>query len=613
VLNLTGSTLAGSIGNEIENESRRTVQETTMKLSLRSFATAALAALLASTFQLRAQDAEKPLPGVKNEVPAAASSLPVAETPEPSQAPAKPSVTHKNPGAPRVELFLGYSYLRAIPELASGNRLVYLNGGSTSVAFNFNRYLGMVGDFGGFNDTRLLLTGAGQNPSVNAQVVGGSAFSYLAGPRLSFRDHGRLTPFAQVLFGGIHASDITLSGCTGNCTLLPVENTFAMTAGGGLDLQVRPHLAIRIIQAEYLMTSFENRNSGSSATQNDMRLSSGIVIRFGGRTEGGAYSQLPKGSSVTYACAVNPSSVFPGGAAVASGTALNLDPAKTASYSWSVDGGTVDGVTNTANIDTVNLAAGTYTLKGHVSEGDKPAENADCTAQYVVKAFEAPTVSCSATPDTVISGNHATITAVGVSPQNRPLTYSYTATSGSVSGTGPTAILSTDGAALGSVAVTCTVLDDKSQPASNMTSVTVVALPALSKPTTSDLCTLHFERDVHRPSRVNNEAKACLDQVALNLQQSADATLAIVGNAGNQEKRGRMLASERADNTRAYLVSEKGVDSSRIIVYTGSLDEMTVSTTLIPSGAIFDAKGDTPLDESALKASHGTSAKHNSK
>jgi len=575
-----------------------------MSLSIKILATAAIAVLLLPAFQLRAQDAAKPPTSAHEELPVASNALP-AEPMQGGSTRSGASYAASYPqGAPKVELFLGYSYLRAMPELASGNRMVYLNGGSTSLAFNLNRYLGLVGDFGGFDDTRLLLTGAGQNPSVNAQVVGGSVFSYLAGPRLSFRNHSRLTPFAQVLFGGVHASDITLSGCTGSCTFLPAENAFAMTAGGGLDLRVRRHLGIRIIQAEYMLTNFENRNTGDSATQNDMRLSSGVVFRFGGRT-GEAAPQRQEMGSLTYACEVNPASVFPGEVAVVSGIALNFDPAKTASYTWSANGGTVDGVTNTAHIDTVNLTPGSYTVKGHMSEGNKSAENADCTAQYVVKAFEAPTVSCSATPDTVTSGSPATIAAVGVSPQNRPLTYSFSATSGSVSGSGPAAVLSTDGAAVGPVTVSCNVRDDKGQPASSTTSVMVVAQPALSKPLTSDLCTLHFERDEHRPSRVDNEAKACLDQVALNLQQTADATIAIVGNAGKGEMHGNVLASERAANTRAYLVREKGIDSSRITVYTGSVDGKTVSTTLIPSGATFDAKGDTPIDENAAKLKHG--------
>jgi outer membrane protein OmpA-like peptidoglycan-associated protein len=278
-----------------------------------------------------------------------------------------------------------------------------------------------------------------------------------------------------------------------------------------------------------------------------------------------------------------------------SGTALNLNPAKTVVYTWSADGGTVTGVSSTAKIDTTNITPGAYTLKGHVSEGDKSGENADCTAPYVVKAFEPPTVSCIASPSTVISGNSSTITATGISPENRPLTYSYSSTSGSVSGAGTTATLSTAGAPVGTVIVNCNVVDDKGQTASGTTPVTVVIPAAAPKPMTSSLCSIHFDRDVLRPSRVNNESKACLDEIALNLQRSSDAQLAIVGNASSGEKGGKKLAAERAVNTKAYLVNEKGIDASRIAVYTGSEDGKTVSTTLIPATATFDSTGDIPV------------------
>jgi hypothetical protein len=43
------------------------------------------------------------------------------------------------------------------------------------------------------------------------------------------------------------------------------------------------------------------------------------------------------------------------------------------------------------------------------------------------------------------------------------------------------------------------------------------------------------------------------------------------------------------------LISGKDTDSSQITVYTGSEDGKRVSTTLIPSGAAFDATGDTPV------------------
>jgi opacity protein-like surface antigen len=569
-----------------------------MRLSVTMIATAAFAFSLMPTCNLFAGEAARPLTGAAEndraaDSSAAAVSDSVAWLPlEPMLADSvRPSIPYSGgPGGytPRVELFLGYSYLRATPTMASGNRLVWLNGGSASVAFNLNRYLGIVGDFGGFNDTRLQPTSANGTPSSVADSSG-TVFTYLFGPRLSLRKYNRVTPYVQVLFGGIHASDVTLSsGCSGSgCTLLPTENSFAMTAGGGLDIRVHRHLAIRIVQAEYMMTKFENHTTGATASQNDMRLSTGLVFRFGGNSARSA----PEFSPLAYSCSVNPSAVFPGDTIAVSGTALNLDPAKTIVYTWSVDGGTVAGTDSTATIDTRDIAAGIYTLKGHVSEGNKPGENADCTAGYVVKALEPPTVSCLANPPTVNSGDTSTIMATGISPQNRPLTYSYSSTFGSVSGSGSTATLTTGGAAAGAITVTCNIADDKGQTASGTTSVTVV-VPTVPNPVTSELCPVNFARDARRPSRVDNEAKACLDQVALSLQSNSDAKLVLVGNAANNETDNKKLAAQRAVNTRTYLVNEKGIDAARIAVYTGSQDEKIVSTILIPAGATFDANGD---------------------
>jgi opacity protein-like surface antigen len=553
------------------------------------------------SFNLFAEEAAKPLTGAKDDKAVDSSiasfgdpsaSLQANPMPAASMAAAMPYSKGLDSYTPRVEVFLGYSYLRAVPSPAEGNRLGWLNGGSASIAFNFNRHLGLVGDFGGLDDTKLLLRGTGTNTATTADSSG-TVFTYLFGPRLSFRGHDRVTPFGQVLFGGIHASAVTLSsGCTGTgCALLPSESRFAMTAGGGLDVKVHHHLAIRIIQAEYLMTNFEDLTTGKSATQNDMRLSSGIVFRFGGNPA----PRIPPPSPLTYACTVNPSSVFQGDTIAVSGTAVNLDSAKAATYTWHVDGGTVTGTSSTASIDTRNLVAGAYTVKGHVSEGERPSENADCTAPYVVKSIEPPTVSCTANPINVISGESSTITATGISPENRPLTYSYSSTLGSISGIGSTATLSTAGAPVGSIAVTCNVTDDKGLTASATTAVTVAAPVAASKPLTSELCAVHFDRDNRRPDRVDNEGKACLDEIALNLQRNSDAQLAIVGNTASHEIGGNKLATQRAVNTKAYLVSEKGIDPARIAVYTGSQDGKIVSATLIPAGAAFDNTGDTPV------------------
>jgi outer membrane protein OmpA-like peptidoglycan-associated protein len=225
---------------------------------------------------------------------------------------------------------------------------------------------------------------------------------------------------------------------------------------------------------------------------------------------------------------------------------------------------------------------------------------ADCSATFTINAFQPPTVGCSANPSTVNPGDSSTITASGVSPQNRPLTYSYSASAGSISGSTNTATLSTTGAAPGTITVTCNVVDDKGQTASQQTQVTVVAPPAPAAPTTTSLCSISFDRDEHRPTRVDNEGKACLDDLALNLQQNTGATLDLVGNAASTEQDGPKKAAERAVNTKDYLVKEKGIDGTRIKVFTGSDDAKTVTTTLVPTGATPVTAS--PVDETVVIA-----------
>jgi outer membrane protein OmpA-like peptidoglycan-associated protein len=492
-------------------------------------------------------------------------------------------------GTPRVELFVGYSYLRAMPAPTVGNRLMWMNGGSTSLALNFNRYLGIVGDFGAYRNSQMRFQGGYgstvdvDNPNVLLNNVG--AFSYLFGPRISFRNHSRVTPFVQALFGEMHANEVALWNCTFSCTLLPSEDTFAWAAGGGLDVRVRRHFAIRLIQAEYLMTRFPDYSTGLTSSQNDIRLSSGIVFRFGGH----AALPPPPPEPLSYSCSVNPRSVFPGEPIAASGTALNLDPAKTAVYTWSVDGGTVTGSLNTAKIDTTNLAAGAYTLKCHVSEGDRPSENADATAPYAVKAYEPPTVSCAANPSTVNMGDKSVITAVGVSPQNRPLTYSYSAQSGTISGNGASATFDSTGAQAGVVGITCSVTDDKSQTATANTSVTVTAplfaAEVQQLETRLALRSVFFQTDVPRIERPNgglvDSQEKTLTALAKDfkryLELRPEAYLTLTGHAdvrGSVEYN-QALSVRRVTRVKLFLV-DQGVPEAKIkMLGLGKEDDLT--------------------------------------
>jgi hypothetical protein len=63
------------------------------------------------------------------------------------------------------------------------------------------------------------------------------------------------------------------------------------------------------------------------------------------------------------------------------------------------------------------------------------------------------------------------------------------------------------------------------------------------------------------------------------------------------------LAAERAVNTKEYLVTEKGIDASRVSVATSATDGQTAQDYLVPSGATFsnDVMGTTPVNETAVK------------
>ena len=172
--------------------------------------------------------------------------------------------------------------------------------------------------------------------------------------------------------------------------------------------------------------------------------------------------------------------------------------------------------------------------------------------------------------------------------------------------------------------ITCTVTDDKGQSATATISaangLTITAPYVAPIPHTQTLCSISFAKDRERPTRVDNEAKACLDEVAIDLQKQSDAKVVVVGDSNAKEKakvekeeklakhnkhlKIEDVAAERAVNTKDYLVTEKGIDASRISVAIGTADDQTAEDYLVPSGATFssDVTGTTPVDESMVKA-----------
>jgi peptidoglycan-associated lipoprotein len=134
-----------------------------------------------------------------------------------------------------------------------------LNGGAGWVAFNFTHSFSAVAEVSGQH------VGNPDNSGDGLNLV-----SYMFGPRYR-RGKSRLQPFAQTLFGGSHANGLIATGGSGSL------NAFAMTAGGGADVNLNRRLAFRVFEADYFLTRFKN---GVNDHQNNLRISSGLVFRF---------------------------------------------------------------------------------------------------------------------------------------------------------------------------------------------------------------------------------------------------------------------------------------------------------------------------------------------
>jgi hypothetical protein len=502
----------------------------------------------------------------------------------------------------RWDIFGGYSYLY-LPASTEVNGHPYQSndfGLIGSVTRYFNRNVGLEWNF----DT---------HPRVedhNDGMFGGQTGVIYRAPM------GNITPFVHGLIGFQHVGGPYQQGNIGA--------DFA--AGGGLDFRINNNISWRFFQGDY-MYSHVNFGVNGRGNFNEIRMSDGLVFHFG---------SVEPPPAVTLKCdASSAAAIFPGDPMTITATAGNLDPKLTATYTWSGNG--VTGTGNTAAVATGTLAPGTYTVKATIVENKPPRHGlaaicdhcggggigagdvATCSANFTVREFEPPTLTCAANPTNLMPGDSSTVTAVGTSPQNRPLTYSYSATAGSISGNGNTATYSSTGAPTGAVGITCSVSDDKGHTVTAQTGVTVLEPPKPVIPSTQPVCNLNFDQDKKRPTRVDNTAKECLDRLALDLQNTANATAVVVGESNEKEKAATAKeakyaerhkkavvtdsAALRAVNSKEYLVTDKGIDASRISVATGSADAQTVETYLVPSGATFtnDVHGTTPVDETMVK------------
>jgi hypothetical protein len=486
---------------------------------------------------------------------------------------------------PKWDLFAGYQWLHlggTVPApFGDYNNPTGLNvpdmsaGFGAALTYNFDPHWGLEADFG-------------HNwGSSNYETTGS------IGPRFIWRTDGA-NYFLHTL---VSLNRLSVNG-------LNAGNGIGAILGGGMDLPIKKWLAFRLFEADYVWAR-HNYNGFASEDFPDLarpsfegvRLRTGLVFSWGG-----APAVAPAAS-----CSVQPTEVMVGEPITATVSASNFNPKHTVTYAWTGKGGQVTGKDTTAQIDTANTAPGSYTVTAHVTDPKMKNNNeASCTASYTIKPLppkNPPTMSCSASPSNIQAGASVTVTCTCTSPDSAPVTVSnWTASSGTVSGSGNTATLSTDGVAPGTITISATCTDSRGLTGQASTQATVENPPP-PPPKAAKLSQCDFPNE-KKPWRVDNTCKAILDDVAKNLQQNPDSKLVIVGNAEPTEKR-KNLAAERSVDSKFYLTegeAKQGIDPSRIEVRTGSGGTKTAEYWIVPSGATFDSTGTEPVDESKIKA-----------
>jgi len=477
---------------------------------------------------------------------------------------------------PRAEIFGGYSWLNPDGYVDWGKVNSIAHGWNASSTFYFPnaRNLGAVID------------GSGHYNGQQANVGLG-----LLGLQYKFRND-QFSPFIRVLGGAAHISPAALNS----------EWRATVGGGGGFDLTLTHLIDLRVIQADYLYTSYSPGTfNNHTSSWNMVRLSAGLVFNLGN------YYTAP----LSAACTASPASVMAGEPVTVTATGTNFAPKHPLTYAWTTNGGKLaNAASATTTVDTTGLNDGTYTANATITDpkGPKLHNVANCGANFAINnPRNPPQVVCQANPTTVKSGETSTITANATSPDKGVTitSYSFSAPQGRLSPSGNTATLDTTGLPGTTVPVTVTATDSRGLTGNCTTQVGVIAEIKCVNIEDWGECT--FEKNPKKPWRVDNDCKDVLDKVGLRLQQEPNGKLQVVGYTDEKESIDvQQMGAQRSVNVKYYLVEDDlgpKADGSRIQPKQGGTKGKATHFYFVPDGNLCQGQivEGTPVDENVVK------------
>lgn len=258
------------------------------------------------------------------------------------------------------------------------------------------------------------------------------------------------------------------------------------------------------------------------------------------------------------------------------------DDKVTYEYRWEVRDSqgrpvTVSGTGAGVEVATSQLACGNYsatvTVTASIPAVDCPSEcvttgQTTCNTTFEITEPPCPTVSCNinVSQSSVEDGTRVTLSVSGTGDG---LTYTWSTSAGQLSSTTGTEVtIDTTGLGNATVNVTVNVATSRTRcdqpcPGGSCTASFAVTKLVPPPPVTplSPCGPIFFP---FNGARIDNQHKACLDDIALRLQSDPRAQLVIDGHRDSSERVGISLT--RANNARDYLVNERGIDSARITI-----------------------------------------------
>lgn len=448
---------------------------------------------------------------------------------------------------PKFDLFVGYQWLHPggtvpAPQGTPASPIPMIvpdmgKGLGAAITYNFNRYAGLEADFG-------------HNADNYESTIS-------AGPRLMFRSDENHADFFFHALVGLNVLGINGAGA---------DKGLGTILGGGFDVNFTKRISWRVLEGDFVgayhhYSAYEAIPDLGRPALHGARLRTGVVFNF----------DYPETETVSATVSVQPTEVMVGQPVTATAAQANFNPNHKLTYEWTNSCGKISGSDTSAAIDTKGFAGGTCTVTVHVMDPKAHKNNeATATTTFTVKEppKNPPTASCSVDPSSAEVGATVNVNCTCTSPDGVPVSVSgYTASSGTISGSGNSATLNTTGAQAGTVTVNATCSDQR----------------GLSTPITASL----ELRNPPPPPQVSPEVKALEARLSLHSVYFVTAQPTVANpNGGLLLSQQRTLAALATDFKKyleskpdAYLILQGHADKRGSAAYNQALSERRVNST----------------------------------